>query len=148
MVKKVMMAVCVFLCAFPLVSCSGLQTNETLVMGVNATITELDKVNKILTAKDSGEKDILGNACRIDCSEIPMVYCDYDTQDVASITFDDLQVGDEIILAIRSAEIEKRQTEDGDTATIEVEQLQLGTQRLHAGDIVSQRIRSRTDDPV
>ena len=59
-----------------------------------------------------------------------MIYCNYDTQDVVDITLDDLQVGDEIILAIRSSEIEDLQKEDDNKAKITVEQLQLGTQRI------------------
>ena len=60
----------------------------------------------------------------------PMIYCNYDTQDVVDITLDDLQVGDEIILTIRSSEIENLQKEDGNKGKIAVEQLQLGTQRI------------------
>ena len=56
--------------------------------------------------------------------------CNYDTQDVIDITLDDLQVGDEIILTIRSSEIENLQKEDDNKAKIAVEQLQLGTQRI------------------
>ena len=59
-----------------------------------------------------------------------MIYCNYDTQDVISIDFDDLKVGDEIILTIRSSEIENLQKKDDNKAKIEVEQLQLGTQRM------------------
>ena len=47
-----------------------------------------------------------------------------------NITLDDLQVGDEIILTIRSSEIENLQKEDDNKAKIAVEQLQLGTQRI------------------
>ena len=75
-------------------------------------------------------KGVLGDDCLIDCSQIPMIYCNYDTQDVVDITLDDLQVGDEIILAIRSSEIENLQKEDDNKAKIAVEQLQLGTQRI------------------
>ena len=136
--KKVTMALCVFICAFTLVACSGQQTNEPLALGINAIITEIDKENKIITTKDSGEegvlsavgKGVLGDDCLIDCSQIPMIYCNYDTQDVIDITLDDLQVGDEIILTIRSSEIENLQKEDGNKTKIEVEQLQLGTQRI------------------
>lgn len=71
-------------------------------------------------------KGVLGDDCLIDCSQIPMIYCNYDTQDVVDITLDDLQVGDEIILAIRSSEIENLQKEDDNKAKIAVEQL--GTQ--------------------
>ena len=76
------------------------------------------------------EKGVLGDDCLIDCSQIPMIYCNYDTQDVVDITLDDLQVGDEIILAIRGSEIENLQKEDDNKAKITVEQLQLGTQRI------------------
>ena len=120
----------IFICAFTLVACSGQQTNEPLTLGVNAIITEIDKENKIITTKDSGEEGVLGDDCLIDCSQIPMIYCNYDTQDVIDITLDDLQVGDEIILTIRSSEIENLQKEDGNKTKIEVEQLQLGTQRI------------------
>lgn len=124
MIKKMIMALCIFICVFTLVACSGQQTNEPLTLGVNAIITEIDKENKIITTKDSGED------CLIDCSKIPMIYCNYDTQDVVDITLDDLQVGDEIILTIRSSEIENLQKEDDNKAKIAVEQLQLGTQRI------------------
>lgn len=124
MMKKMIMTLCMFICAFTLVACSGQQTNETLTLGVNAIITEIDKENKIITTKDSGED------CLIDCSKIPMIYCNYDTQDVVDITLDDLQVGDEIILTIRSSEIENLQKEDDNKGKIAVEQLQLGTQRI------------------
>nr|WP_317400230.1 hypothetical protein [uncultured Gemmiger sp.] len=124
MMKKMIMTLCMFICAFTLVACSGQQTNEPLTLGVNAIITEIDKENKIITTKDSGED------CLIDCSKIPMIYCNYDTQDVVDITLDDLQVRDEIILTIRSSEIENLQKEDDNKGKIAVEQLQLGTQRI------------------
>lgn len=124
MMKKMIVTLCMFICAFTLVACSGQQTNESLTLGVNAIITEIDKENKIITTKDSGED------CLIDCSKIPMIYCNYDTQDVVDITLDDLQVGDEIILTIRSSEIENLQKEDDNKGKIAVEQLQLGTQRI------------------
>ena len=117
MMKKMIMALCIFICAFTLVACSGQQTNEPLTLGVNAIITEIDKENKIITTKDSGEEGVLGEDCLIDCSQIPMIYCN-------------LQVGDEIILTIRSSEIENHQKEDENKGKIAVEQLQLGTQRI------------------
>ncbi len=128
--KKVIMTLCVFICAFTLIACSGQQTNEPLTLGINAIITEIDETNKIITTKDSGEEGVLGDACLIDCSKIPMMYCNFDTQNVVRIFFDDLQVGDEIILTIRNSEIENFQKEDGNKAKIEVEQLQLRTQRI------------------
>ena len=49
MMKKMIMTLCMFICAFTLVACSGQQTNESLTLGVNAIITEIDKENKIIT---------------------------------------------------------------------------------------------------
>ena len=118
----------VHLCVY--FSCVFWTTNKSLTLGVNAIITEIDKENKIITTKDSGEEGVLGEDCLIDCSKIPMIYCNYDTQDVVDITIDDLQVGDEIILTIRSSEIENLQKEDDNKGKIAVEQLQLGTQRM------------------
>ena len=64
--KKMIMALCIFICAFTLVACSGQQTNEPLTLGVNAIITEIDKENKTITTKDSGEEGVLGNDCLTD----------------------------------------------------------------------------------
>lgn len=47
-----------------------------------------------------------------------------------SIDFKDLQPNDEIILSIRSSEIQRRKSMDSVSCEIEVEQIQLGTQRL------------------
>ena len=82
MMKKMIMALCIFICAFTLVACSGQQTNEPLTLGVNAIITEIDKENKAIFAKDNGEESILGDDCLIDCSKIPMIYCNYETQTI------------------------------------------------------------------
>ena len=59
-----------------------------------------------------------------------MIYCDYETGQVVSISFEDLQVQDEIILSIRNSEIENSKDEDNKGRTIKVEQLQLSTQRM------------------
>ena len=59
-----------------------------------------------------------------------MIYCDYDTGQVASISFEDLQVQDEIILSIRNSEIENSKDEDDKARTLKVEQLQLSMQRM------------------
>ena len=109
---------------------NGLNLDKLHNVYAETIITKDDKENKIITTKDSGEEGVLGDDCLIDCSQIPMIYCNYDTQDVVDITLDDLQVGDEIILTIRSSEIENLQKEDDNKAKIAVEQLQLGTQRI------------------
>lgn len=130
MVKKAIISFYMFICVVTFVACTVQPTEDSLTLGVNAIITEIDKANQTITVKDSGEEGVLGEDCLVDCSQIPMIYCNYDTQDVVDITLDDLQVGDEVILTIRSSEIENYQTEDNNKAKIEVEQLQLSTQRI------------------
>ena len=58
-----------------------------------------------------------------------MIYCEYDTGELKTISFEDLQVNDEIIFGIRSSEIEKIKSSGDDK--IKVEQIQLSTQRLN-----------------
>ncbi|WP_367941903.1 hypothetical protein [Enterocloster citroniae] len=127
--KKIGIVLCLFIFVFSLSACSSSKDNP-LHLGVNAVITEIDVANKTITVKDSAEEGVLGENCLIDCSSIPMIYCDYDTQQVVSISFKDLQVKDEILLSIRSSEIENFQNKDNEESTIKVEQLQLGTQRI------------------
>lgn len=130
MVKKAIISFYMFICVVTFVACTVQPTEDSLTLGVNTIITKIDKANQTITVKDNSEDVVLGKACLIDCSKIPIIYCNYDTQDVVDITLDDLQVGDEIILTIRSSEIENHQTEDNNKAKIEVEQLQLSTQRI------------------
>ena len=59
-----------------------------------------------------------------------MIYCDYDTGEVDFISFEDLQIDDEILLGIRSSEIEKAKSQSDNIIEIKVEQIQLATQRL------------------
>lgn len=130
MVKKAIISFYMFICVVTFVACTVQPTEDSLTLGVNTIITKIDKANQTITVKDSSEDVVLGKACLIDCSKIPMIYCNYDTQNTISISLDDLQVGDEVILTIRSSEIENYQTEDNNKAKIEVEQLQLSTQRI------------------
>ena len=61
-----------------------------------------------------------------------MAYCDFATQKVARISFEDLQVNDKVIVSIRSSEMESFRSGSGRENTIKVEQLQLYTQRAAA----------------
>ena len=70
----------------------------------------------------------VGEECLIDCSSTPMVYCDFATQKVTRISFEELQVNDKVIMCIRSSEMESFRSGSGEN-TIKVEQLQLYTQR-------------------
>lgn len=116
-------------CILALVACGNPKKEDILNLGVNAVITKIDTINKTITVKDCDDKGILGKECNIDCSKVPMIYCEYDTGELKTISFEDLQVNDEIIFGIRSSEIEKIKSSGDDK--IKVEQIQLGTQRLN-----------------
>ncbi len=75
-------------------------------------------------------KTTLGEDCLIDCSSIPVAYCDFATQKVTRISFEELQVNDKVIVSIRSSEMESFRSGGGGENTIKVEQLQLYTQRV------------------
>ena len=85
-------------------------------------------VNAVITEKDDADENTLGEECLIDCSSTPMVYCDFATQKVTRISFEELQVNDKVIVSIRSSEMESFRSGGGEN-TIKVEQLQLYTQR-------------------
>lgn len=126
--KKIAAMLCLLICLATMVSC-GSSKDDVLHLGIDAVITEIDDTTKTITVKGSDKKGFLQQECLIDCSETPMIFCNYETHELKDISFDDLQVGDEIILSIQSSEIENFQ-KDSDTAKLKVEQLQLGTQRM------------------
>lgn len=130
--KKFIAVFSICVCILALAACGNQQTEDMLHLGVKVIITEIDTTNKIITVKDSDGENILGGKCNIDCSNIPMIYCDYDTGELKSVCFEDLQVNDEILLGIYSSEIQKVKSEDDNLSKIEVRQIQLGTQRLNS----------------
>lgn len=122
------LSVLLFICC--LTACGNKKEEDALHLGINAIITDINTTNQSITVKDYDiEDDILGSKCIIDCSKIPLIYCDYDTGEVESIEFKDLQLNDEIILSLRSSEIQRRKSMDSVSCKIEVEQIQLETQR-------------------
>ena len=117
-----------FLTLFLFLSGCGSLKDDTLLI-VNAVITEVDTEKQTITVKDDADERTLGEDCLIDCSSIPMVYCDFATQEVTRISFEDLQVKDKVIVSIRSSEMESFRSGGGEN-TLKVEQLQLYTQRM------------------
>ena len=101
--------------------------DDTLLIA-NAVITEIDTEKQTITVKDDVDESTLGEGCLTECSSIPMVYCDFATQKVTRISFEELQVNDKVIVSIRSSEMESFRSGGGEN-TIKVEQLQLYTQR-------------------
>ena len=105
----------------------GTAEEDPMIHGVNAVITGIDGENGTITVKDADENGILGLECDIDCSGVPVIYYDDETQELCDLTFDDLEVGDPVILNIRASELEPLQAGDSDGTEINVEQIQLGT---------------------
>ena len=123
-------ALCLLALLLSLSGCGSLKDDSLLI--VNAVITEVDTGKQTITLKDDADENTLGEECLIDCSSTPMVYCDFATQKVTRISFEELQVNDRVVVSIRSSEMEKFRSGSGGENTIKVEQLQLYTQRAAA----------------
>ena len=121
-------ALCVLTLLLSLSGCGPLKDDTLLI--VNAVITEVDTGKQTITVKDDADENPLGEGCLVDCLSIPMFYCDFATQKVTRISFEDLQVNDKVIVSIRSSEMESFRSGSGGESTIKVEQLQLYTQRV------------------
>ena len=127
-IRGIGIVLCLLTLLLSLSGCGPLKDDTLLT--VNAVITEVDTEKQTITVKDDADESTLGEDCLIDCSSIPMVYCDFVTQKVTRISFEDLQVNDKVIVSIRSSEMESFRSGSGGESTIKVEQLQLYTQRV------------------
>ena len=110
--------------------CGSLKDDTLLI--ANAVITEIDTAKQTITVKDDVDESTLGEGCLLDYSSVPMVYCDFATQKVTKISFEDLQVNYRVIVSIRSSEVENFRSGGNEENTLKVEQLQLYTQRAAA----------------
>ena len=123
-------ALCLLTLFIFLSGCGSLKDDTLLT--VNAVITEVDTEKQTITVKDDVDESTLGEGCLLDYSSVPMVYCDFATQKVTKISFEDLQVNDRVIVSIRSSEVENFRSGGNEENTLKVEQLQLYTQRAAA----------------
>ena len=126
-VRGIGIALCLLTLFIFLSGCGSLKDDTLLT--VNAVITEVDAAKQTITVKDDVDESTLGEECLINCSSVPVVYCDFVTQKVTKISFEDLQVNDKVIMCIRSSEMEKFRSDGNEENTLKVEQLQLYTQR-------------------
>ena len=126
-IRGIGIALCLLALLLSLSGCGSLKDDSLLI--VNAVITGIDTAKQTITVKDDVDESTLGEECLIDCLSIPMAYCDFATQKVTRISFEELQVNDKVIMCIRSSEIESFRSGSGGENTIKVEQLQLYTQR-------------------
>ena len=104
--------------------------DDVLHLGLNAIIVEIDQEEQMLYVSDTEHGDLFGERAAIDCSKAIerdcFLYVDYDsdtTDNLRFIEFEDLLVGDMIILGIYESELKR-------TDSILVEDIQLSTQRL------------------
>ena len=123
-------ALCLLTLLLSLSGCGSLKDDTLLI--ANAVITEIDTAKQTITVKDDVDESTLGEGCLLDYSSVPMVYCDFATQKVTKISFEDLQVNDRVIVSIRSSEVENFRSGGNEENTLKVEQLQLYTQRAAA----------------
>ena len=129
-VRGIGIALCLLTLFIFLSGCGSLKDDTLLT--VNAVITEVDAAKQTITVKDDADESALGKECLIGCSSVPMVYCDFATQKVTRISFEDLQVNDKVIVSIRSSEMESFRSGGNEENTLKVEQLQLYKQRAAA----------------
>ena len=127
-IRGIGIALCLLTLLLSLYGCGSLKDDTLLI--VNAVITEVDAAKQTITVKDDADESALGEGCLVDCSSIPMFYCDFATQKVTRISFEDLQVNDKVTVSIRNSEMESFRSGSGGENTIKVEQLQLYTQRV------------------
>ena len=126
-IRGIGIALCLLTLVLSLSGCGSLKDDTLLI--ANAVIMEIDTAKQTITVKDDADESTLGEECLIDCPSVPMVYCDFATQKVTRISFEELQVNGRVIVSIRSSEMEKFRSGSGGENTIKVEQLQLYTQR-------------------
>lgn len=103
---------------------------DVLHLGLNAIIVEIDHENQLIYVSDTEHEDVFGGRAAIDCNKAierdSIFYVEYDsdtTDNLRFIEFEDLMVGDMIILGIYESELKR-------TDSILVEDIQLSTQRL------------------
>ena len=129
-VRGIGIALCLLTLFIFLSGCGSLKDDTLLI--ANAVITEIDTEKQTITVKDDVDESTLGEECLLDCSSVPMAYCDFATQKVTRISFEELQVNDKVIMCIRSSEMESFRSGGNEENTLKVEQLQLYTQRAAA----------------
>ncbi len=94
-VRGIGIALCLLTLFIFLTGCGSLKDDTLLT--VNAVITEVDAGKQTITVKDDADESTLGEECLIDCPSTPMVYCDFATQKVTRISFEELQVNDRLL---------------------------------------------------
>ena len=112
----------------PAAGCSA-EAEPVLYLGLDAEVTDMDAENQILYVTDLGD-EVFGENRAIGCGSLlrekRLIYVDYETHEVTQIEFSDLRVGDHVIISVYEDQLPHASGE-----AIEVEQIQLVTQRLN-----------------
>lgn len=127
--KKLRSVLFVLLIVIGITGCKKTE-DDVLHLGLNAIIVEIDHENQLIYVSDTEHEDAFGGRAAIDCSKAierdSIFHVDYDsdtTNNLRFIEFEDLMVGDMIILGIYESELKG-------TDVILAEDIQLSTQRL------------------
>ena len=110
------------------------KTVDTEHLGNNFKIVSIDHDQMMLTVEDLGVPPIIEGEFNLQCDDVPIIYCNYEkavVQDgLKDLEFDDLIVGDEIIVNAYQKDLESLKDEDSNKI-LKITQIQLGTQRLN-----------------
>ena len=127
--KKLLSILFVLLIVAGITGCKNTE-DDVLHLGLNAIIVEIDHQQQLIYVSDTEHEDVFGERAAIDCNKAigrdSIFYVDYDsdtTDNLRFIEFEDLMVGDMIILGIYESEL------NGADALL-AEDIQLSTQRL------------------
>lgn len=130
--KKIMALALVLMGLLGLSGCSGQDKME--FMGLSSRLISVNPEEKTVvveiqnTEKDGNDfkwSSLQGVPVTLDCTDVPVLYCDNETHEFKDISISDLVEGDELLLNIKREELEKAKE-----GPVHVKQIQLSTQRL------------------
>ena len=114
------------------------KTNDAEHLGSNFKIVAIDSDQMMLTVEDMSEPPIIEEEFKLQCEDVPIIYCNYekshenvnDPEALQDIEFDDLIVGDELVVNAYEKDLESLKDKDSNRI-LKITQIQLGTQRLN-----------------
>ena len=108
---------------------SGCEKEPVLHLGLNYRIMDIQPEQQTLTAQ-SLDRSAEQEPITLLCEGVPVIYCNFDTQEVWDIQFRDLLVGDAITVDAYEQELSLLNSQ-GTQEALHIEQIQLQTQRLN-----------------
>ena len=105
------LGICLLLCA-----CSQQKPIRLLA---DAEIVSTDSRNQTITVRDAGETTVFGERGTADCSKAALSAYNSDTGKTQEIGFEDLQVGDYVVIGLYENEKAQAQTETVHAESVE-----------------------------